>query len=94
MLVYTYFGGLRATFFASYIHTVIIFTVLVVFILTAYATSGAAEVRRTVVAGIWVAFFQDCQQQSCEQASYPRNWQTSLVDHGYLFGVSPPDPPR
>ena len=28
-------------------------------------------------------------QRESGNASYPRNWQTSLVDHGYLFGVSP-----
>ena len=27
-------------------------------------------------------------QRESGNASYPRNWQTSLVDHGYLFGVS------
>jgi len=25
------------------------------------------EVRRAIIAGIWVAFFQECQQRSCEQ---------------------------
>ena len=39
-------------------------------------------------------------QRESGNASYPRNWQTSLVDHGYLFGVSDArarpytDPPR
>ena len=49
MLVYTYFGGLRATFFASYIHTVIIFTVLVVFILT-YVHFGTPTLFRPFLA--------------------------------------------
>ncbi len=44
VLFYTYSGGLKATFFASYIHTCIIFTVLVVFVFTAYATPAAPEV--------------------------------------------------
>ena len=26
------------------------------------------QVRRMMIAGVWVAFFQECQQGSCEQA--------------------------
>lgn len=37
VLFYTYCGGLRATFFASYLHTCIIFCVLLVFVTTTYA---------------------------------------------------------
>ena len=39
VLVYTFFGGLRATFFASYLHTAIIFSVLVIFGFSVYASS-------------------------------------------------------
>ena len=31
------------------------------------STNGTASVRRTIIAGIWVAFFQECQQSSWEQ---------------------------
>ena len=31
------------------------------------STNGTASVRRTILAGIWVAFFQECQQSSCGQ---------------------------
>lgn len=44
VLFYTYSGGLKATFFASYIHTCIIFTVLVIFVFTTYSTPAAPEV--------------------------------------------------
>ena len=33
------------------------------------ATAKTKAVRRTLIAGIWVAFFQDCQQSSCEQVA-------------------------
>jgi Na+/proline symporter len=38
VLVYTYVGGLRATFFASYLHTGIIFSVLIIFGFSIYAS--------------------------------------------------------
>ena len=41
MWFYTFFGGLRATFFASYLHTTIIFTVLIIFGFSVYASSTA-----------------------------------------------------
>lgn len=55
VLFYTYSGGLKATFFASYIHTCIIFTVLVVFVFTAYATPAALEVgsASTMYDSLW-----------------------------------------
>ena len=30
------------------------------------------DVRRTIIAGIWVAFFPECQQQSCGQGAPSR----------------------
>ncbi|CEM11925.1 unnamed protein product [Vitrella brassicaformis CCMP3155] len=39
-LIYTLKGGLRATFFASYIHTTIIFVVLLIFTYTIYTSGG------------------------------------------------------
>ena len=33
-----------------------------------WASRGRTTVSRTIIAGVWVAFFQECQQQSCEQA--------------------------
>merc|ERR1719235_1856135 len=38
--IYTVYGGLRATFFASYIHTTIIFLMLVIFTFAVYAGAG------------------------------------------------------
>ena len=38
------------------------------------------HVSRTIIAGIWVAFFQECQQQSCGQGSgRTTGWQPSLT---------------
>ena len=43
-----------------------------------------AQPSRTIVAGIWVAFFQECQRQPCGQA-------TSYVylAHGTEFCIAP-----
>lgn len=38
--IYTMHGGLKATFFASYVHTTVIFLMLLVFTLTVYASPG------------------------------------------------------
>jgi len=38
--IYTMHGGLKATFFASYVHTTVIFMMLIVFTFTVYAGSG------------------------------------------------------
>lgn len=38
--IYTMHGGLKATFFASYVHTTVIFVMLIVFTFTVYASAG------------------------------------------------------
>merc|ERR1719262_921516 len=38
--IYTMYGGLKATFFASYIHTTVIFLMLIIFTFSVYAGSG------------------------------------------------------
>merc|ERR1719191_2259524 len=38
--IYTMHGGLKATFFASYVHTTVIFLMLIIFTMTVYAGSG------------------------------------------------------
>jgi Na+/proline symporter len=38
--IYTMYGGLRATFFASYVHTTVIFLMLIIFTLSVYAGAG------------------------------------------------------
>ena len=40
VVIYTLFGGIRATFLTDYIHTVIILVVLLTFALTAYGSSA------------------------------------------------------
>ena len=55
VLIYTFNGGLRATFFASYIHTAIIFAMLALFGFSAYMGStpglgGASEIYDSLTA--------------------------------------------
>jgi len=38
--IYTMYGGLKATFFASYVHTSVIFLMLIIFTFSVYASSG------------------------------------------------------
>ena len=38
--IYTMYGGLKATFFASYVHTTVIFFMLLVFTFTVYGSGG------------------------------------------------------
>merc|ERR1719252_468595 len=38
--IYTMYGGLRATFFASYVHTTVIFMMLIIFSFAVYSGSG------------------------------------------------------
>merc|ERR1719218_564332 len=38
--IYTMYGGLRATFFASYVHTTVIFVMLLTFTFAVYSGSG------------------------------------------------------
>merc|ERR1719262_646734 len=41
--LYTMYGGLRATFLASYVHTTVIFLMLLIFTFTIYAGSGTED---------------------------------------------------
>merc|ERR1719215_1258914 len=43
VIIYTFAGGLKATFLASYLHTTIIFIVLVVCIFTVYVKTGSTD---------------------------------------------------
>jgi len=43
VIIYTFAGGLKATFLASYLHTTIIFIVLVVCIFTVYVKNGSTD---------------------------------------------------
>lgn len=61
--IYTMFGGLRATFLASYIHTTVIFFMLIVFSFAVYTGSGdhdiwgsAGKVRTSLQAATMYAF--------------------------------------
>merc|ERR1719253_350269 len=41
--IYTMHGGLKATFFASYVHTTVIFLMLIIFTFSVYAGSGEQD---------------------------------------------------
>jgi Na+/proline symporter len=40
VVVYTMFGGIKATFLTDYVHTVMLLIIIIIFALTAYATSS------------------------------------------------------
>ena len=48
VVLYTMFGGIKATFLTDYIHTVVILTVIIIFSLTVYATSDLLGSPRAV----------------------------------------------
>ena len=39
VMVYTFFGGLKATFLTDYVHTTVIFVIILSFVFTVYASS-------------------------------------------------------
>lgn len=41
VIIYTMFGGIKATFLTDYVHTVMLLIIIIIFTLTAYATSSA-----------------------------------------------------
>lgn len=48
VVLYTMFGGIKATFLTDYIHTVVILTVIIIFSLTVYGTSDLLGSPRAV----------------------------------------------
>lgn len=40
VIIYTMFGGIKATFLTDYVHTVILLVIIMIFALTTYATSN------------------------------------------------------
>jgi len=70
--IYTMYGGLRATFFASYVHTTVIFLMLIIFTFSVYAGSGEQDLwgspskvhkslERAVMHGFSSATFRNSQ---------------------------------
>ncbi|KAL1552681.1 urea active transporter [Salvia divinorum] len=97
VIVYTLAGGLKATFLASYIHSVIVHVVLVIFVYLVYVASselgspGVVYVRLLEVASKG----RNCQEptshvgQSCGPVSgnYRGSHLTMLSSGGLVFGI-------
>ncbi|KAF3947594.1 hypothetical protein CMV_026292 [Castanea mollissima] len=97
VIVYTLAGGLKATFLASYIHSVIVHIVLVVFVYLVYTGSGElgspSEIYNRLVEV--ASKSRICEQpvsnygQSCGPVSgnYKGSYVTMLSSGGLVFGI-------
>nr|XP_023903865.1 urea-proton symporter DUR3 isoform X1 [Quercus suber]POE45941.1 urea-proton symporter dur3 [Quercus suber] len=97
VIVYTLAGGLKATFLASYIHSVIVHVVLVVFVYLVYTGSGElgspSEIYNRLVEV--ASKSRICEQpvshygQSCGPVSgnYKGTYVTMLSSGGLVFGI-------
>merc|ERR1719265_2832652 len=70
--IYTMYGGLRATFFASYVHTTVIFVMLLTFTFAVYSGSGEHDLwgspenvytalEKATIHGFFDATYMECQ---------------------------------
>ncbi|KAL8239006.1 hypothetical protein R6Q59_015573 [Mikania micrantha] len=97
VIVYTLAGGLKATFLASYIHSVIVHAVLVIFVYLVYTTSNklgspSAVYKRLVEVSSQSRICQDPishNGQSCGPVSgnYNGSYLTMLSSGGLVFGI-------
>ncbi|XP_076944569.1 urea-proton symporter DUR3-like [Bidens hawaiensis] len=97
VIVYTLAGGLKATFLASYIHSVIVHVVLVIFVFLVYTASselGSPSVVYRRLAEV-SSRTRMCQEpishngQSCGPVSgnYQGSYLTMLSSGGLVFGI-------
>ncbi|GMQ03920.1 hypothetical protein CsSME_00049528 [Camellia sinensis var. sinensis] len=97
VIVYTLAGGLKATFLASYIHSVIVHVVLVVFVYLVYTSSGKLGSPSIVYHRLLEVASKSrvCQEplthngQSCGPVSgnYKGSYLTMLSSGGLVFGI-------
>lgn len=98
VILYTVAGGLRATFIASYIHTTIIFGVLITMILVVYIKSYSSDQIYDYLAYNVGYNNDECEQiytdydpdqHSCGQVSgnHEGSYLTMLSSDGLMFGV-------
>ncbi|KAI3468530.1 hypothetical protein Pfo_025193 [Paulownia fortunei] len=97
VIVYTLAGGLKATFLASYIHSVIVHVVLVIFVYLVYVASselGSPSIvyRRLLEVASKARSCQDPNShvgQSCGPVSgnYSGSYITMLSSGGLVFGI-------
>merc|ERR1719375_1155750 len=81
--IYTMYGGLRATFFASYVHTTVIFVMLLTFTFAVYSGSGEHDLwgsptnvynalEKATVHGFFDATYSECSiNGDCNAAPAP-----------------------
>jgi SSS family transporter len=97
VIVYTLAGGLKATFLASYIHSVIVHVVLVIFVYLVYTSSSELGSPSVVYRRLLQVSSKSriCQEpfnhigQSCGPVSgnYKGSYLTMLSSGGLVFGI-------
>ncbi|MQM13783.1 hypothetical protein Taro_046708, partial [Colocasia esculenta] len=97
VIVYTLAGGLKATFLASYIHSVIVHIVLVIFVYLVYASSNELGSPKVVYNRLLEATTRSriCQEpishsgQACGPVTgnYKGTYLTMLSSGGLVFGI-------
>lgn len=96
VIVYTIAGGLKATFLASYIHSVIVHLVLVVFVYLVYVASSELGSPKVVYEKLLTVTSQrNCMEplshagQACGPVSgnYGGSYLTMLSSGGFVFGI-------
>lgn len=96
VIVYTIAGGLKATFLASYIHSVIVHLVLVVFVYLVYVASSELGSPKVVYEKlVTVTGQRNCTEplshvgQACGpvNGNYGGSYLTMLSSGGFVFGI-------
>lgn len=97
VIVYTLAGGLKATFLASYIHSVIVHVVLVIFVYLVYVASNELGSPSTIYNRLLevASKSRSCQEpfshhgQACGPVSgnYKGSYLTMLSSGGLVFGI-------
>ncbi|CAE8619646.1 unnamed protein product, partial [Polarella glacialis] len=101
--IYTMHGGLRATFFASYVHTTIIFLMLIIFGFTVYGGSGDSSglygspskvyngLEKASIQGFFSATQPHFESSGCDFGAGERcvtSFLTMGSPSGLLFGIT------
>ncbi|XP_042437581.1 urea-proton symporter DUR3-like [Zingiber officinale] len=97
VIVYTLAGGLKATFLASYIHSVVVHVVLVIFVYLVYTASSHLGSPKVVYNHLIKVASESrvCQEpishkgQACGPVSgnYKGTYLTMLSSDGFVFGI-------
>ncbi|MCO5564733.1 hypothetical protein L7F22_018401 [Adiantum nelumboides] len=96
VIVYTLHGGLKATFLASYLHSVVVHVVLVIFLYMVYTSNDKLGSPSAVYNKLLAltSSSQDCSHllqlgQACGPVSgnYHGSYVTMLSSGGFIFGI-------